>query len=51
MVAPQTNILNSIISRMSQRNRTYAIMVAGNGLVPRPKTSWASSTRRKSPKP
>lgn len=36
VIAPQTNILNSIISRMNQRNRTYAIIVGGDGVVPRP---------------
>ena len=35
VVAPETNILNSIITRMNTRNRSYAIIVAGNSLVPR----------------
>jgi len=35
VVAPQTNILNSIITRMNTRNRSYAIIVAGNSMVPR----------------
>jgi CIC family chloride channel protein len=36
VIAPQTNILNSIISRMNQRNRSYAIIVGGDAVVPRP---------------
>jgi CIC family chloride channel protein len=36
VIAPQTNILNSIISRMNQRNRSYAIIVGGEAVVPRP---------------
>ncbi|MFZ2101813.1 MAG: chloride channel protein [Oricola sp.] len=36
VIASQTHILNSIISRMSQRNRSYAIVVGGPGVVPRP---------------
>ena len=35
VVAPETNILNSIITRMNNRNRSYAIIVSGNSLVPR----------------
>ncbi len=35
VVAPETNILNSIITRMNTRNRSYAIIVNDNSLVPR----------------
>ncbi len=36
VIASQNHILNSVISRMSQRNRSYAIVVEGPGVVPRP---------------
>lgn len=36
VIASETHILNSVISRMSQRNRSYAIVVKGPGVVPRP---------------
>lgn len=36
VIAPATNILNSVISRMNNRNRSYAIIVAGDGMIPRP---------------
>jgi len=35
VIAAQTHILNSVITRMSQRNRSYAIVVDGPGVVPR----------------
>jgi len=35
VIASQTHILNSVITRMNQRNRSYAIVVAGPGVVPR----------------
>jgi len=36
VIAPATNIMNSVITRMNQRNRSYAIIVAGDGRIPRP---------------
>lgn len=36
VIAPASNILNSVISRMNNRSRTYAIIVAGDGRIPRP---------------
>ncbi len=36
VIAPKTNIMNSVISRMNQRGRSYAIIVDNNGGVPRP---------------
>ncbi|MCI5075724.1 chloride channel protein [Oricola sp.] len=36
VIASQSHILNSVITRMSQRNRSYAIVVDGPGVVPRP---------------
>lgn len=37
VVAPETNILNSVITRMNKRNRSFAIVLrAGEGGVPRP---------------
>ncbi len=36
VIAPQNNILNSIIARMNQRGRSYAIIVDGSSVVPRP---------------
>ena len=35
VIAAQTHILNSVITRMNQRNRSYAIVVDGPGVVPR----------------
>jgi CIC family chloride channel protein len=36
VIASKTHILNSVITRMNQRNRSYAIVVDGPGMVPRP---------------
>ena len=36
VIAAKTHILNSVITRMNQRNRSYAIVVDGPGMVPRP---------------
>jgi CIC family chloride channel protein len=36
VIAVKTHILNSVITRMNQRNRSYAIVVDGPGMVPRP---------------
>lgn len=36
VIAPQSNILNSVIARMNQRDRSYAIIIDGNPGVPRP---------------
>ncbi|WP_430511692.1 hypothetical protein [Pannonibacter phragmitetus] len=36
VVAPEDNILNSVISRMNARKRSYALIVAGDGRIPRP---------------
>ncbi len=36
VIAPETSILNAIISRMSRRSRTFAIVVKPAGAVPRP---------------
>ncbi|PTW58783.1 CIC family chloride channel protein [Breoghania corrubedonensis] len=36
VIAPQTNILNSVIARMNQRDRSYAIIIEGDPGVPRP---------------
>ena len=36
VIARKDDILNSIITRMNQRGRSYAIVVSGDGRVPRP---------------
>ncbi len=36
VIAPSTNIMNSVITRMNDRNRSDAIIVVGEGLIPRP---------------
>lgn len=36
VVAPATNIMNSVITRMNNRNRSCAIIVSGDGRIPRP---------------
>ncbi len=36
VVAPATNIMNSVITRMNNRNRSCAIIVSSDGLIPRP---------------
>ncbi|MEC9405586.1 MAG: chloride channel protein, partial [Pseudomonadota bacterium] len=36
VIAPATNIMNSVITRMNNRNRSCAIIVSGDGRIPRP---------------
>lgn len=37
VIAPETNILNAVITRMNKRNRSFAIILGeGGGAVPRP---------------
>ncbi|TYC51703.1 chloride channel protein [Rhodobacterales bacterium] len=36
VIAPSTNIMNSVITRMNSRRRSYAIIVSGDGRIPRP---------------
>ncbi|MDJ0931174.1 chloride channel protein [Breoghania sp.] len=36
VIAPETNILNSVIARMNQRDRSYGIIIEGDPGVPRP---------------
>ncbi len=36
VIAPETSILNTIVTRMSRRERTFAIVVKPGGAVPRP---------------
>jgi CIC family chloride channel protein len=36
VIAPETSILNTIVTRMNRRNRSFAIVVKPGGAVPRP---------------
>ncbi len=36
VIAPETSVLNAVISRMSRRGRSFAIVVKPAGAVPRP---------------
>ncbi|WP_346894323.1 chloride channel protein [uncultured Roseibium sp.] len=36
VIAPAPNILNAVITRMNNRSRSYAIIVGGDGRIPRP---------------
>lgn len=49
VIAPATNIMNSVITRMNNRNRSCAIIVSGDGRIPRPDDVVGVVDSRKSP--